>query len=277
MAKVSVIVPSYNLGKFLPETLGSVLAQTFGDWECLIVENGSADGSLGTALEYSARDSRFRVIELSENIGVAAARNMGLGQAEGKYILFLDADDIISPRYMEEAVAALDEDPGLTLVYGKAQRFGSESSWDLPPFSMDTMLSRNCLYISCFFRKEILRCAHNDSGAPVSFDPEFKAGFEDWDFWLSVLEKVENPRVKQLDSVCFYYRTRRNSRNRGVTDEALKDIRRKLWDKHKALYGRYFCNPLETVEYRRLESSFRKASRWSLVWKLRLLYRKLFV
>ena len=72
-------------------------------------------------------------------------------------------------------------------------------------------------------------------------------------------------------------RTRRTSRNRGVTDNALKDIRRRLWDKHKALYGRFFCNPLETVEYRRLESSFRKASRWSLVWKLRLLYRKLFV
>ena len=267
MPKVSVIVPSYNLGKYLPETLESVMAQSFTDWECIIVENGSTDGSKDIVGSYAGKDSRFVPLFLSENVGVAAARNKGLELSKGEYILFLDADDIISKTYMAQAVLALDADPTLTVVYGKAQRFGSETSWDLPQFSMDTMLSRNCLYISCFFRK----------ADAVPFDPEFKTGFEDWDFWLSVLEKVETPRVKQLDEVCFYYRTRRTSRNRGVTDNALKDIRRRLWDKHKALYGRFFCNPLETVEYRRLESSFRKASRWSLVWKLRLLYRKLFV
>ena len=267
MPKVSVIVPSYNLGKYLPETLESVIAQTFTDWECIIVENGSTDGSKDIVGAFARKDGRFVPLFLQENVGVAAARNRGLDLAKGEYILFLDSDDIISKTYMTQAVLALDADPTLTVVYGKAQRFGSETSWDLPQFSMDTMLSRNCLYISCFFRK----------ADAVPFDPEFKTGFEDWDFWLSVLERVETPRVKQLDEVCFYYRTRRTSRNRGVTDNALKDIRRRLWDKHKALYGRFFCNPLETVEYRRLESSFRKASRWSLVWKLRLLYRKLFV
>ena len=80
----------------------------------------------------------------------------------------------------------------------------------------------------------------------------------------------------QLPEVYFYYRTRRRSRNRGVTDEALVQIRLMLWEKHKALYSRYFCNPLETVEYKRMERSFRKASRWSLVWKFRMLFRKLF-
>ena len=274
--KVSVIVPSYNLGKYLPDTLRSVQAQTFTDWECIIVENGSSDASPEVAKSFSEADSRFRVESFTQNKGVAAARNRGLELASGQYILFLDADDLIAPHYMADAVAALDADPSLTVVYGRGERFGTEKSWDLPPFSMETMLARNCLYISCFFRKEILRCAQNDSSAAVSFDPSFKAGFEDWDFWLSVLENVENPKVRQLDSVCFYYRTRRNSRNSGVTDDALRDIRRKLWEKHRPLYGRYFCNPLETVEYRRLNSSFRKASRWSLAWKLRLLYRRIF-
>ena len=62
----------------------------------------------------------------------------------------------------------------------------------------------------------------------------------------------------------------------GKTDEALRDIRRQLWEKHRALYGKYFCDPLQTVEYTRLERAFRKASRWSLLWKLRVLYRKMF-
>lgn len=265
MAKVSIIVPSYNLAEYLPEALRSVLSQRFTDWECIIVENGSADDSLSVARDFSARDARFRVEVLSRNEGVAVARNRGLALAEGEYILFLDADDLIAPGYLEDAVRELDGNPSLTVVYGKAERFGAETRWDLPPFSMETMLARNCLYISCVFRKKDF----------VPFDPAFSTGFEDWDFWLSVLEQVPDPQVLQLPEVCFYYRTRRNSRNRGVTDHALRLIRRRLWEKHRGLYGRYFCDPLETVEYHRMESSFRKASRWSLAWKMRLLYRKL--
>lgn len=266
MPKVSVIIPSYNLGRYLPETLASLDAQTFQDWECLIVENGSTDGSLSIVTKACASDLRFIPVVFQENVGVAAARNRALELAEGEYILFLDADDLIEPGYMEAAVKALDADPSLNVVYGKSDRFGAETSWDLPPFSLDTMLARNCLYISCFFRR---------AQAPA-FDPAFKAGFEDWDFWLSLLESVDEPKVLQLPELYFHYRTRRSSRNRGVTDSALLEIRRRLWEKHKALYSKYFCNPLETVEYKRLESSFRKASRWSLAWKLRLLYRKIF-
>lgn len=266
MPKVSVIVPSYNLGQYLPETLQSVLSQTFQDWECLIVENGSTDGSMNVVTSFCASDTRFVPVVFHENQGVAAARNKGLELAEGEYILFLDADDLIAPGYMEAAVKALDSDHSLNLVYGKARRFGTETSWDLPAFSMDAMLSRNCLYISCFFRRS----------EAVLFDPEFKTGFEDWDYWLTFLEQFEAPRVLCLEDTCFYYRTRRRSRNKGVTDIALEAIRRRLWEKHSALYSRYFCNPLETVEYKRLESSFRKASKWSLAWKLRLLYRRIF-
>ena len=266
MPKVSVIIPSYNLGQYIRETLDSVAAQTYTDWECLVVENGSTDGSLSIVNDYCYHDTRFIPVVYQENVGVAAARNRALELAEGEYILFLDADDLIAPGYMSAAVEVLDADPSLNVVYGRGQRFGAETTWDLPPFSMDTMLARNCLYISCFFRK----------AQAASFDPSFKSGFEDWDFWLCLLEQFQEPHVLQLPEVYFYYRTRRGSRNRGVTDEALKEIRFKLWEKHKALYSKYFCNPLETVEYRRLASSFRKASRWSLVWKLRMLWRKLF-
>lgn len=265
MAKVSVIVPSYNLGKYLPKTLDSLLAQSYKDWECVIVENGSADDSPLIAQAYAARDSRIRVMLLKENKGVADARNQGVEASSGQYILFLDADDLICKGYMEAAVRALDADPELTVVYGYAERFGASRKWDLPPFSMDTMLASNCLYISCFFRRKHF----------VPFDGAFTAGYEDWDFWLGVLEKAGNPKVLCLPELSFRYRTRRDSRNTGVTDEALVDIRHRLWDKHKALYGTYFCDPLETVEYRRLQRSFRKASRWSLAWQLRLLYRKL--
>lgn len=270
MPKVSVIVPSYNLEKYLGETLQSVVNQTFTDWECIVVENASTDGSLALAQGFAAKDARFKLLPLPENQGVAGARNRGIGMAAGEYLLFLDADDLIAPHYMADAVAALEADPSLTVVYGKSTRFGAETRWELPPFSMSTMLSSNCLYISCFVRKEILRSAQND----ICFDPTFKAGYEDWDFWLSVLESVPSPKVLQLDSLCFFYRTRRKSRNRGVTDQALREIRYRLWEKHKALYARYFPNPLETVEYRRLERAYKKAARMPL-WRIRTALKKL--
>ena len=267
MAKVSVIVPSYNLGMYLGETLKSVKDQSFTDWECIVVDNGSTDNSVSVAQSFAEADARYLVKKLPLNEGVAAARNRGMALAKGQYLLFLDADDLIAPGYMQAAVEALDADPSLNLVYGKAERFGTQTRWDLPPFSMETMLASNCLYVSCFLR----------ASQAVKFDPAFKTGYEDWDFWLSLFEALpQAPRVKPLPQVCFYYRTRRHSRNSGVTDEALATIRRTLWEKHKALYAKYFCDPRKTVEYRRLERSFQKASRWSLSWKLRLLYRKLF-
>lgn len=265
MPAVSIIIPSYNLGEYLPETLQSVLAQTFEDWECIVVENGSTDGSLSLVNEFCASDTRIYPVVFPENRGVAAARNRGLELAEGKYILFLDADDLIAPNYLADAVAALEADPSLDVVYGQARRFGAQTFWDIPPFSMETMLASNCLYISCFFRKK----------DAVAFDPAFRTGYEDWDFWLSLLEHLDHePKVLQLPSVCFYYRTRRTSRNFGVSDEALRDIRRRLWEKHKPLYSKYFCNPLQTVEYRRLKRTYDKAARYPL-WRLRTLFKKL--
>ncbi len=265
----SIIVPCYNLARWLPETLQSVLDQTMRDWECLIVDDGSTDATAQVAEAWCDRDPRFRLL-YQENQGVAAARDAGAAASDGRYLLFLDADDRIAPGYLEAAVAALEADPDLTLVYGKAERFGARKSWkELPPFSMSTMLSRNCLYVSCVLRRaDFDKCA--------GFDPAFGAGFEDWDFWLCLFEALPGePKVLCLDETCFYYRTRRGSRNAGVTDEALVPLRRLLWEKHKTLYSKYFPNPTESVEYTRLQRSFQKASRWSLAWKLRLLWRKL--
>ena len=98
MPKVSVIVPSYNLGKYLPETLESVMAQSFTDWECIIVENGSTDGSKDIVGAFARKDGRFVPLLLQENVGVAAARNRGLDLAKGEYILFLDADDRVDHK-----------------------------------------------------------------------------------------------------------------------------------------------------------------------------------
>jgi len=113
MPLVSIITPAYNAENYLRETVDGVLSQTFTDWEMIIVNDGSTDGT-AAVMESLQDDSRIRLVH-QENGGVSSARNHGLRHATGKYIAFLDADDVWLPRFLEEGIGAL-ENHGLDLV-----------------------------------------------------------------------------------------------------------------------------------------------------------------
>lgn len=104
---ISVIVPVYNVQKYLPMCLNSVLAQTFKDFELICVDDGSTDDSLKILQEYAAKDKRIKVIH-QENQGVSAARNYGLSFAIGHYIYFMDSDDFILQKCFEKAAEIID-------------------------------------------------------------------------------------------------------------------------------------------------------------------------
>lgn len=99
MPAISIIVPVYNTEKYLHRCLDSILAQTFTDWECILVDDGSPDNSGMICDEYAAMDSRFKVIH-KENGGVAAARNTAVDQANGKFVTFVDSDDWLHPLFL---------------------------------------------------------------------------------------------------------------------------------------------------------------------------------
>ena len=101
MPKISVIIPVYNVEKYLRRCLDSLLAQTFSDWNAICVNDGSTDKSGEILSEYAARDSRFVVITNTGRAGPSVARNMGMAAATGDYILFVDGDDFIHPQTME--------------------------------------------------------------------------------------------------------------------------------------------------------------------------------
>lgn len=98
--KITIIIPMYNVEKYLPRCLDSVLSQTFTDWQAILVDDGSPDKSRIIADKYAAQDNRFIVIH-KQNAGVSAARNDALNVANGEYIMFLDSDDCIHPQTME--------------------------------------------------------------------------------------------------------------------------------------------------------------------------------
>ena len=91
--RVSIIIPAYNVEKYLVKCIDSVKAQTYTDWECLIVDDQSTDGTLDMAHELTDEDPRFAILQTEYNIGIGGARNLGIKHAKGVAITFLDADD----------------------------------------------------------------------------------------------------------------------------------------------------------------------------------------
>ena len=114
---VSVIIPCYNYWAFLPETCKSLQEQSFKDWECILINNGSFRDTRAALEPFINSDSRFVYLE-SENNGPSSARNEGLKIARGKYIQFLDADDRLANEKLTEHVKVLDQETDTDLVYG---------------------------------------------------------------------------------------------------------------------------------------------------------------
>lgn len=126
MTRVAVVVPSFNYGRFLADALESVAAQTFTDWECIIVDDGSTDDTAAVAARYTERDARFRYVKQA-NGGVSSARNLGLRTISSPLVQFLDADDRLAPFKLDRHVAWLDAHPHTDVVYGEVTFFRSEA------------------------------------------------------------------------------------------------------------------------------------------------------
>lgn len=107
--KVSIIMPSYNSSKFVGESIQSVLDQTYTDWELLITDDCSKDNSVEVINGYVAKDNRIKLFPLEKNVGAASARNVSISNATGKYIAFLDSDDLWLPNKLERQLKFMQE------------------------------------------------------------------------------------------------------------------------------------------------------------------------
>ena len=126
MAEVSIITPAYNAENFLPETIDSVLNQTFRDWELIVVDDCSTDRTFEIASAYAEKDPRVRVVRNEVNAGVAATRNHGLDVATGDYIAFVDSDDLWLPEKLEKQLRFMKE-KGVAFSYTAYQKYVTET------------------------------------------------------------------------------------------------------------------------------------------------------
>ena len=111
---VSIVVPVYNTAEYLPACLDSILAQSFTDFELILVDDGSTDDSLRICEAYAFRDARIRVFH-QQNAGVSAARNLGVEQAQGDWLCYVDSDDVVLPAYLQDMLEAADAEDCLVM------------------------------------------------------------------------------------------------------------------------------------------------------------------
>jgi glycosyltransferase involved in cell wall biosynthesis len=246
MNKVSVLITSYNKGKYIENTLLSVKKQTYNDIEIIIVDDFSDDKFTLNKLK-SLSNSVDYIKFLDENIGVCEARNAGIKLATGKYILILDGDDLIAPTYIEKAVKILDENTEIKIVTCEVELFGyKKGKMKLSEPKIENLIAQNSIVISSLFRKE-------DFEKTNGFNSNMKEGLEDWDFWLSILEN--GGKVHRIPEILFFYRISKKSRN-NLSTETLKTLRYQVYENHKELYAKYLLNPLESFEYNLLINSW---------------------
>ncbi len=233
---ISIIVPCYNQAQYLPETLQTVLDQNYQYWECIIVNDGSPDNTEEIALEWCERDTRFKYLK-KENGGLSDARNYGIRHSVGKYILPLDSDDKISQDYMLEAIDVLEKDPSIKLVFCRAKLFGVDNDeWDLLPYTYDNLLFvRNCIYCSAIYKR-------SDYDQTVGYNKNMIYGWEDYDFWLSLLKRED--KVVKLDKFHFFYRTKNVSMRTLINEEKEHYLRLQIFKNHMDIYLEYI-NPIE--------------------------------
>lgn len=156
MQRVSVIIPTYNCSQYLRKTVESVLSQTYKDFEIVIVDDGSTDDTKDKIDVLIKEGAPIKYI-YQENQGPAVARNTGIRNASGKYIAFLDADDLWIPEKLELQLEVLKKNRDIGLVYGDVQDFSESNKWlpDRQHFTPEQIARQSGWIFPAFFKREV--------------------------------------------------------------------------------------------------------------------------
>ena len=194
---VSIVLPCYNGAGHLAQSIESVIAQTFTDWELIIVNDCSKDNSLGIMRSYAEKDPRIHVINNSVNRKLPASLNVGFAEAKGRYLTWTSHDNRMGETMLEEFVAYLDEHPEIGLVTANYATFSLSTGKQLYEVSMDDPHGRlphhNTICYAFMYRREVLETVGG-------YDEKLFL-IEDYEYWIRIWLKY---RIGKVDKVLYY-------------------------------------------------------------------------
>lgn len=269
--KVSVLIPTYNYAHYLPEAIDSVLAQTFEDFELIIVDNCSSDNTEEVVAVYLGKDKRVQYFKNSENIGPYRNYNQCLLYASGEYIKFLNADDKFDLTLLEKFVDVMDKNQNISIVTSSRQYFGSKNDIIKLPFSgvieakiaiLSSLQKSNWIGepTTVMFRSKNLNLGLFDISILV---------FSDQDMWLRQL-RVGN--LYAIDEILSYFRIHENQGTNQLSENheirifnrvQYADYRRSAILNHRFGYNLEIFAPKQTQRILSASSkSFLKLATW---------------
>lgn len=202
---VTVFIPCYNAGRFIAETIDSILVQTYQDFEILIIDDGSTDNSSEILNKYAEKDERIRILKNKRNRGIGYTRNRGVREARGKYLAIMDADDVSVPARLEKEVQYLEKNQSVGAVSGCAHMINEQGRKlgrpHLAAYSAQEVRAqlffRNVIVNSAsMYRLDIVR-NHN-----VKYKDDYH-GVEDYMFWCMLINYTD---IEVLGECFVYYR-----------------------------------------------------------------------
>jgi glycosyl transferase family 2 len=220
---VTVLMPVYNSSAYLPEAIESILAQTFGDFEFLIVDDGSTDRTWQILTEYRRRDARIRLARNQANIGLTRCLNAGLAQAQGDYIARMDGDDISVPERLARQVAFMEQHPRVGICGAWVRRAGAAGAMErYPTDDADIrcqLLFKNVLaHPTAIMRRGLFR------QLGLAYDPAYRYA-QDYDLWVRAAEHVA---LANIAHILLHYRMHQQQagqRERELQDQAAGRVR----------------------------------------------------
>ena len=223
---VSIVVPCFNHGLYLGEAIASAQACRVPRCEVIVVNDGSDDAATVVALEKLRQDG-FHVID-QPNLGPAAARNTAIRASRGRYILPLDADNRLRPRYPLVGTQLLDRNPEIAVVYGDHGLFGEQAGVRRPgPLDLRRLLRGNYIDTCAVYRREVWEdCGGYQAATEL---------WEDWDFWLSAAERGYG--FHYVPEVLFDYRVRADAPSSQRNSALWRAQREAIVARHSALFN----------------------------------------
>lgn len=262
--KISIIIPYYNGEKYIRETLESVYRQTHQDFEVIIVNDGSDQNVLEASIQNMLHPN-LKVIH-QENQGQSAARNNGAKLATGKYILFLDCDDLIDQTFLAKTYTILQQKPEVRICYSRGKFFEkTDKEWVLRPFNTYDFLIENSIPITALIYKEDFE---NAGGFDVRLNY-----YEDWDFWITLIKNGAG--TYKIDEFLFFYRIRTGSDS--LTNIS-SDNRLRLSDNFFEIYKKHYAFYQENgLDFHTIMSLIRENKKYKAKyyneWYRKLMYR----
>lgn len=219
MPKISVIMPAYNAEKYIAEAIDSILGQTYGDFEFIILNDCSKDRTEEIILPYT--DPRIVYLKNEKNMGVAATLNRGLSAAKGEYIARMDADDISLPERFAKQVAYLDSNPAVAVLGANVESFNEKGTISTGWSATDPEQMKTDLFFACGLAHPGVMTRRAVIGELGGYDPEFE-GLEDYELWCRV---QENWQVVSLPEVLLRYRIHGGQVTKNPSDRYLSRLR----------------------------------------------------